>query len=872
MKKVLSLFHIIVLLCITSVAQAATWTYTFDNKGDNSAGFKNMDKNGFTGVLSLDAELNGINWNYTSDSYVASYSTGSRQAFGTTANPVTHGVLSTDGFKGKIVSVTAEARIKTTGAVVNLSVKVNGKAYGSAATLATESASYKFVPSSGMEEGKLEIIFDQDADAAVKSQINLLSLTVVYLEEGVTLKEPKLEFATKETTLTVDEGMNILPLTNPFNVSPIHYTSSDKSVAVIYQDKEVWSKGKKGEVIITAVFDGDNVYAPQEVSYKLTIVDNEPVVVSVPLKADFMSGDSKPAYYKMGWDSAEEAGTWKYYGLNVRNYWELTSLPYYADVKPFSYYDNDHVYSLSIKPDKDAQKERAVSPEIIVKPNSEAEFYACFSGVWLYNGTWKFIIKDVIENTSEELLNGFKWSQDNAFTGPAWVAFNVDLSKYSGHKCTFEFLYEGSEGSYVSIDGFKLRQTSPDGSSKISAKVGQKIHFRSTSEGEPTSYEWTFEGADVTTSTEADPVVTYSKSGEYSVKLVVRRGEESSEIVKEKVVIIEQQAPTAYIGKIEGNYYSPYVYAFVPVNTPVKLFHDSDGYPTNFEWTLPGTDLGTSNDENPVVKYLKDGKYDVMLTVSNMAGSDDDKIANAIQVGGTQDIWNISRDEYSLFSIVSLGGLGYYGGSNMLGLNAFAEHFDKPAVPAIVNGATLYFAYAASDTPDALITVSLCKAGADGLPGEILASASRKISDIKASDESLIPTIFKFDEPVDVDGEFYITVTGFPNEGVNDKVCLFSVRRQSGTRKTSYHCIEDEDDGGNGLGTYQWFNSTDFVSFALTAHLTYKDVDPTAVVAPSITTGERAIYTIDGTKVENMDKAGVYIIREGKNAKKIVIK
>ncbi len=51
--------------------------------------------------------------------------------------------------------------------------------------------------------------------------------------------------------------------------------------------------------------------------------------------------------------------------------------------------------------------------------------------------------------------------------------------------------------------------------------VGSTINFTSTSTGNPTSYSWTFTGGSPSTSTSANPSVTYNTSGTYNVSLSV---------------------------------------------------------------------------------------------------------------------------------------------------------------------------------------------------------------------------------------------------------------------------------------------------------------------------------------------------------------
>lgn len=587
----------------------------------------------------------------------------------------------------------------------------------------------------------------------------------------------------------------------------------------------------------------------------------ENYIINTPLKADFTTEEARKTYYSMGWDSIEEAETWKYYGINATNYWTLTEAPTLSGTKPFSTIDKDSKYSMSIKYSNSNQRERAVSPEIEIKPNSDVEFYACFSGVWLIYADWKLNVKDVTAGTTDMLVSGFKWAQDNEFTGPQWVRFNYDLSKYAGHTCQFEFIYEGQGGDDMSIDGFKISEQSSD-AEKVTVMQGETVHFKDASEGHPEAWAWTFEGGSIASSTEQNPAVTYSKAGEYTVSLTVKRGSEQDVVTKEKYVVVSVEAPRAHIGLPEGAYLSPWAMAYVPTGVPVTFKDASTGNPTEWAWTFEGTDIASSNEQNPTVTYTEEGQYGLDLVVKNAAGQDRDFLVNAIKAGGSMDVWNIAPEENSSLEEVMLGWYGSYGGSNWLGMKSFAEHFDKPATEAEVDKVTIYFASTVSENPDAEITVSLCNASADGMPGDVLASATLKASELQYDEHEVVPTDFVFETPAKVNGEFFVSVTGFPNEGYTDNVSMLCVRRATGQKNTAYHLLEDEDASYNPLGTYTWYaNDDDPISFALTAHMTYP-TPAAAIATPHTVITSDAKYTLSGIRIgEKENRPGIYIMK-----------
>ena len=91
--------------------------------------------------------------------------------------------------------------------------------------------------------------------------------------------------------------------------------------------------------------------------------------MNIPLKADFTAEESSMTYYSQGWDSVEEASTWKYYGISEKT-WTLSDAAPFSAVPSFTSIDPNSKYSLTIFYDQSKQRERAVSPEIEVKDNS----------------------------------------------------------------------------------------------------------------------------------------------------------------------------------------------------------------------------------------------------------------------------------------------------------------------------------------------------------------------------------------------------------------------------------------------------------------------------------------------------------------------
>lgn len=597
------------------------------------------------------------------------------------------------------------------------------------------------------------------------------------------------------------------------------------------------------------------------------------------IQAAFSAEEAMSNYYEQGWDDSSSLSGWTLNQTNANHTWGLTDKPLYSGQQPFSSIDVNSKYSLAITYDSNnIQDERVTSPLIDIKSHSVVEFYSLFCAVWLYNTDWTFSIIDVEKSDTVQLVSGFKWSQEQAFTGPSWVKFHFDLAQYTNKKCKFEFRYKGIGGDYVLIDGFKLRQKSISPTATITVNEGDSVHFTDQSTDTPTTWHWVFDGGTPAISNLQTPAICYAKAGTYGVKMTASDGIYTSSASHDDYIIVKVQAPTAHIGLPSSGYLSPWVACFIPVNTPVRFNDLSTGTPTSWSWEFSGSTPLTSFDQNPTVTYEKEGTYSFKLEVSNSVGTSSDFMVDAIQAGGSQDIWNIELNEYDKMGTASLGWYGYYAGTNWLGMTKFAEAFAKPEAPASIDSISIYFDKVNTITPDTLITVSVCPVDANGMPGKAISSGSVKASNLIYDKDNIKATLFKLDQEAAVDTPFFIVVSGIPNNSNNndkDDISILSVVREKGQKSTTYHLLEDWDANDKPTGNYTWYKNTDTpVSMALTAHLTYKSTTPTVIRHTTQTmfdSHQTCIYGLNGT-VRNVLQKGINLVRMSNGMVKKVVK
>jgi len=151
--------------------------------------------------------------------------------------------------------------------------------------------------------------------------------------------------------------------------------------------------------------------------------------------------------------------------------------------------------------------------------------------------------------------------------------------------------------------------------------AGVTIQFTDQSAGDPTAWQWIFEGGTPATSNEQNPSVTYTTPGVYPVTLQATNIYGSSTSTQPGYVTIIG-APVA------GFDYS----AVLGTISFTSTSQGADAYSWNFG------DGTTSNEASPVHTYSTSGSYTVTLTVTNDCGAATlEQTINVITVG-VQDV------------------------------------------------------------------------------------------------------------------------------------------------------------------------------------------------------------------------------------------
>lgn len=289
-----------------------------------------------------------------------------------------------------------------------------------------------------------------------------------------------------------------------------------------------------------------------------------------------------------------------------------------------------------------------------------------------------------------------------------------------------------------------------------SITAGGSVNFTDLSTNTPTTWAWTFTGANTTSSTSQNPTgIIYNTPGCYQVTLTASNAGGS-----------DGETKSCYINVAAAN--AAPVADFIANKTTIAVgesvdFTDlSTNIPTGWFWNFTGASPSSSTSQNPTgIGYSAAGCYEVLLTASNTTGSDTKTVSCYITVNNPgitycDTLANIDgNDTLIAYGISPTGGnWGFVSGTNSYGDKAKAEYFAAaPPTNYKVTGAAILFTKAYAATANSSVDIKLWN-NANNKPNTELASKTIKINTINVN--SL--TYINFDNPVNVTGAYYIGV------------------------------------------------------------------------------------------------------------------
>lgn len=511
--------------------------------------------------------------------------------------------------------------------------------------------------------------------------------------------------------------------------------------------------------------------------------------ISMPLKADFTTDKSVTADYAQYFESSKDLADW-----TVPSEWHIDDMKF-GEVR-----DGDKK-SIAITYAAGDGAAPLTSPVFDIKEGQRLEFYAYFKTKNLSWAPWTIDVTDFTTGQTTTLFNIYRWTLENNFVSDdimQWKKIDIDLAAYAGHKVQIVLNYN-FDGENLAIDAFRLVRDNPEAATRITASVDEPITFISRCQGEPTKTIWTLPGSENNEYAGNSVTVTYPKEGIYDVTLTIsRKSEKDVKEIKQFVEIIGK-APTSAFAITSDTYTTAADMVFVPAGVPVQFADKSEGAPTSWEWKFTSdSETLTSTEQNPTVTFTKEGRYDVTLTTTNAIGSNKAYKAECLQVGGEMMIWNITEQEIDNLKPISYDSFGFYAGSNMFGLDRFAEKYPAPLADATVKTVDAYFASTKTREPDAAIELAIYDMAADGGPGKVLAKTSLKASELKSNASEYVQTTFEFAEPVALakGKPFFVAIGPFPYQGVSsyeDQIALYCVTRSRGGLCATWDLAQNSD-------------------------------------------------------------------------------
>ncbi|HBS86353.1 MAG: hypothetical protein A2W91_19255 [Bacteroidetes bacterium GWF2_38_335] len=279
--------------------------------------------------------------------------------------------------------------------------------------------------------------------------------------------------------------------------------------------------------------------------------------------------------------------------------------------------------------------------------------------------------------------------------------------------------------------------------------IGGSVNFTDLSLNAPTSWNWTFEGADVLFfDGQTPPAITYSTPGDYTVKLAVANGLGNDTLTK--VDYIHVLADTSITAPPDIDFTANE--RLIVAGTSINFFDLSADYPTSWSWSFEGGSPATSALQHPMgITYSSPGMYQVTLTATNSEGTGSLTKTDYIVVSDfpmdmlCDTICNVNGESI-LFRQLSTT-WGYLPGHNGKFVTAYA---DKCVNYTFTDVSSFIIPVAKSYASTSKVKFIVWE-GEDE-PGEIIATKQVNLSSLSAG----LFNIVNFDTPVPVDGEFFV--------------------------------------------------------------------------------------------------------------------
>jgi PKD repeat protein len=169
--------------------------------------------------------------------------------------------------------------------------------------------------------------------------------------------------------------------------------------------------------------------------------------------------------------------------------------------------------------------------------------------------------------------------------------------------------------NFITVDAALPEPIAAFTTNNTAIEVGDQIVFEDLSSGNPTSWNWFFEGGSPQSSTAVNPSITYNSTGVFDVSLEVTNAQGSDIEIKQGYITVTNS---------NANPIPNFTANKRIVNQGDSVIFDdiSSGNVTLREWSFEGGTPATSSIVEPVITYNTPGFYDVQLKVYNDTNGD----------------------------------------------------------------------------------------------------------------------------------------------------------------------------------------------------------------------------------------------------------
>ncbi|HNQ67211.1 MAG TPA: PKD domain-containing protein [Bacteroidales bacterium] len=368
----------------------------------------------------------------------------------------------------------------------------------------------------------------------------------------------------------------------------------------------------------------------------------------------------------------------------------------------------------------------------------------------------------IFTDQSTNPISQWIWTFENgtpaSFNGqnPPEIIYNVAGYHDVSLTARNQFGNENSitKNDYVLV--YELADTTPVAwftANQVIVVAGNTVDFTDLSYDFPFEWRWAFQGAVPATSFVQHPQnVLYNTTGTYDVQLIVRNSQGYDTLLIEDYIRVIPDAGTEIP-----------IANFTTQNRLIKsntlvMFQDlTINNPMFWSWAFEGGDPSYSNTQlQPQgIRYLNTGFFDVTLNVGNTNGADvltkrDYIVVYDSFVGTVCDtISNLQNGEIP-YAMQINGMTGFYGGHNSDRITMYADYYDYHTFNQVygVIVPVLDVDYLSNNSYIRFMTWD----GAHDVPTTILGDQKVYLRDLR---ENYLQVIL-FDEPLDVDGPFYL--------------------------------------------------------------------------------------------------------------------